>query len=248
MPDEPLQGRRVVVTRPRDQSGPLVEGLEQLGAIVTVVPLVDIRPVEDTRALDAAIEEIADYDWIVFTSANGVAAVGSRLHGPLEWVLIAAVGPATADAVRALGSEPSFIPERFAAEEIAAGLGPLAGARILLPQADIADPSLAHELRARGGTVEAVVAYRTVELAPDMSGILALRVADAIVLASPSAARGLASLASSVETLRGRLIVAIGPTTAEGAREAGLPVGLVAREATSEGIIEALVAHFEESQ
>jgi uroporphyrinogen III methyltransferase / synthase len=245
--DGPLQGRRVVVTRPREQAGPLADALEQRGATVSVVPLVEIRPVEDTRTLDAAIEELADYDWIVFTSANGVAAVGSRLPGPLEWVLVAAVGPATADAVRALGTEPSFVPERFAAEEIAAGLGSLAGARVLLPQADIADPGLADELRARGAIVDAIVVYRTVEIAPDMSGMLALRVADAIVLASPSAARSLAALASSVETIRGRLIVGIGPTTAAAARETGLPVGVVAPEATDEGIIRALTAHFEQS-
>lgn len=248
MADQPLEGRRVVVTRPRDQSGPLVEGLEKLGATVTVVPLVDVRPVDDTRALDAAVQELAEYDWVVFTSANGVEAVGSRLQGPLEWVLVAAVGPATAAAVRALGSEPAFIPERHAAEEIVRGLGSLVGTRVLLPQADIADPGLAEALRARGATVDSVVAYRTVEVAPEMSGVLALRVADAVVIASPSAARGLAALASSVETLRGLLIVAIGQTTAAGAREAGLPVGLVAQEATSEGIIQALVDHFEESR
>jgi uroporphyrinogen-III synthase len=247
MPDRPLERRRIVVTRPREQAAPLADALEEHGADVSVVPLVEIRPVEDTRALDTAIEELADYDWIVFTSTNGVAAVGSRLHGPLEWVLVAAVGPATADAVRELGAEPSFVPSRFAAEEIASGLGPLSGTRVLLPQADIADPELADELRARGATVDAIVAYRTVELAPDMSGMLALRVADAIVLASPSAARSLAALASSVETLRGKLIVVIGPTTAAAARAVGLPVGLVAPEATAEGIIHGLVSHFRDS-
>ncbi len=203
----------------------------------------EIRPAEDTSALDAAIESLARDDWVVFTSANGVAAVGTRLRS-LYGVRIAAVGPATAAAVRVLGSEPSFVPERFAAEEIVAGLGALAGVRVLLPQADIADPQLADELRARGATVAAVVAYRTVEIAPDPSGMLALEAADAVVLASPSAARSLATL-----ELGGRpLIACIGPTTAAAAREAGLRVGLVAREATAEGMIHALVSHFEDSR
>lgn len=243
MADGPLAGRRIVVTRPREQAQPLVEGLEKRGASVSLVSLVEIRPTEDTGALDAAIENLARDDWIVFTSANGVAAVGERLRS-LEGVRIATVGPATAAAARALGPEPSFVPERFAAEEIAAGLGALAGARVLLPQADIADPKLADELRARGATVAAVVAYRTVEIAPDTSGLRALEAAAAVVLASPSAARSLAAL----ELGRRPLIACIGPTTAAAAREAGLPVGLVAHEATAEGMIHALVSHFEDSR
>ena len=103
-------------------------------------------------------------------------------------------------------------------------LGPLDGARVLLPQADIADPGLADELRARGATVNAVAAYRTVLIEPAMSGILPLRVADAIVLASPSAARSLASLSTSLGAVPGR----------------------VAEEATSEGIIQTLVSYYEE--
>ncbi len=243
MAEGSLAGRRIVVTRPREQAQPLVEGREESGATVSLVPLVEIRPVDDTGELDAAVESLARDDWIVFTSANGVAAVGTRLRS-LDGVRIAAVGPATAAAVRALGPEPSFVPKRFAAEEIAPGLGALAGVRVLLPQADIADPKLADELRARGATVAGVVVYRTVEIAPDLSGMLALEAADAVVLASPSAARRLAAL----ELGRCPLTACIGPTTGAAAREAGLPVGLVARKATAEGMIHALVSHFEESR
>lgn len=243
--ERPLAGTRIVVTRP--ESKPLAEALELLGADVSIVPLIEIRPVEDPRALDAAVEDLSSYDWVVFTSINGVAAVGERLSGMGGGGRVAAVGPVTADAVRALGVEPSFVAQR-ASEDIASGLGPLEGVRVLLPQADIADPRLADELRESGAAVDTVVAYRTVEVEPSLWGVLPLRIADAIVLASGSAVRSLASIAGSLEGLgESTLLVCIGPKTAAAAREVGLPVGLVADETTADGIIRALVTHFGES-
>ena len=245
MAERPLAGKRIVVTRPESRS--LAEALERLGAEVSIVPLIEIRPVEDPRALDAAVENLRDYDWVVFTSVNGVAAVGERLSGIGHRARVAAVGPVTAEAVRALGVEPSFVAQR-ASEDIAAGLGQLDGARVLLPQADIADPRLADELRERGATVDAVVAYRTVQVEPALWGALPLRIADAIILASGSAVRSLASIAVSLDGLGdSTLLVCIGPKTASVAREVGLPVGLVADETTADGIIRALVGHFGES-
>ena len=233
-----------MVTRPESRS--LADALEALGADVSIVPLIEIRPVEDPRALDAAAASLATYDWIVFTSVNGVAAVGERLRGIGE-TRVAAVGPVTADAVRELGVEPSFVAAR-ASEDIAAGLGSIAGARVLLPQADIADPRLADELSERGATVDAVVAYRTVQVEPALWGALPLRIAHAIVLASGSAVRSLASSAGSLEGIgESTILVCIGPKTAAVAREVGLPVGLVADETTADGIIRSLVSHFWES-
>lgn len=243
--ERPLAGTRIVVTRP--ESKPLAEALERLGADVSIVPLIEIRPVEDPRALDAAVEDLSSYDWVVFTSISGVAAVGERLSGIGAVCRVAAVGPVTADAVRALGVEPSFVAQR-ASEDIAAGLAPLEGVRVLLPQADIADPRLADELRESGAAVDTVVAYRTVEVEPSLWGVLPLRIADAIVLASGSAVRSLASIAGSLEGLgESTLLVCIGPKTAAAAREVGLPVGLVADETTADGIIRAIVAHFGEN-
>ncbi len=236
----PLSGRRIVVTRPHEQSAALAERLERLGATVSILPLVGIEPLQDGTAVDAALEALDTYDWIVFTSVNGVAVVGQRL-GTLRHVRIAAVGAATAAAVRTLGLEPSFVPERFAADEIVAGLKPLTGVRVLLPQADIADPALAEELRIHGAVVTAISAYRTVEVDRSASELAALRASDAVVVASGSAARSLASRGGAGEAL----VVCIGPKTAEAARDAGLPVGLVAEEATANGIIQALSAHYE---
>ncbi|MGH3136650.1 MAG: uroporphyrinogen-III synthase [Gaiellaceae bacterium] len=244
MTTPPLAGRRIVVTRP--EARPLAEALEGLGAEVSIVPLIEIRPVEDPRALDAAAAELATYDWAVFTSVNGVAAVGERLSEIGE-TRVAAVGPVTAEAVRELGVEPAFVAAR-ASEDIAAGLGSIEGARVLLPQADIADPRLADELREGGATVDVVVAYRTIQIEPALWGMLPLRIAHAIVLASGSAVRSLSAIAGSLDGLGdSTLLVCIGPKTAAVAREVGLPVGVVADETSADGIIRALVSHFGES-
>jgi len=239
--ERPLAGRRIVVTRPEAQARPLADVLERLGARAAVVPLVEIAPPADPGPLDAALASLPSYDWVVFTSANAVAALRDRAQAA-GLVRVAVVGPATAAAARAAGLEPSFLPERFAAEEIAAGLEPLHGLRVLLPQADLADPGLATELRARRAHVDAVVAYRTVELARSPAELAELRAADAVVLASSSAARSLAAQGGPGDAL----VACIGPRTAEEAREVGFSVGLVADESTADGLVRALVAHFGE--
>lgn len=234
-----LSGRRVVVTRPRGTGRRLVSELERLGADVTEVPLVEIVPAED-EALDDALRRGAD--WVVVTSANAVRAAGDRLRR-VERARFAAVGPATADALRELGIEPDLVPERFAADALVEAIGDVAGLRVLLPQADIAGPELAEALRARGAAVEVVVAYRTVAVTPGEEGLAALRAADAVLLASGSAARSLAALGLPLEQTQ---LVCIGPATAEEAAASGLTVGSVADEATGAGMIRALVSIFGE--
>lgn len=237
MAERPLTGACVVVTRPRGTGARLVAELERLGAEASEVPLVAIEPA-DEATLDGALRGGAD--WVVVTSANAVRAVGDRLSR-LTAARFAAVGPATAEALRELGIEPAFVPERFAAAAVAAGLRDVAGRRVLLPQADLASPALADELRARGALVEVVVAYRTVPTSPDEEGIAALRRADAILLASGSAARSLAALGLPLEDT---VLVCIGASTAREAEAAGLRVRCVAEEATGEGMIRALVSIF----
>ena len=236
MINRPLYGVRIVVTRPESRS--LAEELERLGAEVTIVPLIEIRPAEG-RALEDAIDTMSSYDWIVLTSVNGVAAVAKGLTG-VAGSQVAAVGPVTALAIQELGIEPAFVAKR-ASDDIAEGLGDITGKRVLLPQADIAEPHLAEELRGRGADVETVVAYRTILVEPPMWGILPLRIADAVVLASGSACR---SLAAAGGAGGGAMLVCIGPKTAKVAREVGLKVGLVADETTADGIIQALVDQF----
>jgi uroporphyrinogen-III synthase len=250
----PLRGRRIVVTRPREQAHPLVEALQSLGAEVVVAPLVKIEPAENGTNLKDAMSDFHRYDWLVLTSANGVAAL-SEFAGA-AWltrnVRIAAVGPATAAAIEELGAEAAFVPERFAADEIAGGLGPLEDARVLLLQSDIASTALEKELLSRGARVDVIRAYRTVSVEPREAEMDELASgADAIVLASGSAARSLAELADSSPDVRNAieraLLVCIGPKTAAAAADAGLSIGLVAEEATADGIIHALTSHFGKS-
>jgi len=238
--NQPLYGRRIVITRPEAKA--LAEELERLGAEVTIVPLIEIHPAEG-RGLEEAVESLASYDWIVLTSVNGVAALASGLSALAGPTRVAAVGPVTADAIRELGVEPAFVASR-ASDDIAGGLGSIEGMRLLLPQADIADPRLAEELRGQGAEVDVVVAYRTVLVEPPMWGILPMRIADAVVLASGSACR---SLAAAGGAGGGAMLVCIGPKTAKVAREVGLEVGLGADETTSDGIIQALVSQFGDS-
>jgi uroporphyrinogen-III synthase len=239
--ERPLEGRRIVVTRPREHAGPLVDRLGELGAEASVAPLIATEPVVEAGAF-ARLVERGDHEWIVFTSATAVRAVAALL--PRARARFAAVGPATAAALRELGVAPAFVPERFAAREIAGGLEPLEGSRVLLPQSEIAEPVLADELRARGASVDVVDAYKTVEVEPTDEGLAALRRADAILVASGSAARSLAAALAPAERT---LVVCIGPATADSARAAGLRVDLVAEDSTGQGMIQALVAHFGEN-
>jgi len=232
-----LAGRRIVVTRPREHAGAFVARLEALGAEAPVVSLIAIEPVPDGGELARLVEQ-EEYDWIVFTSANAVDAVGDHL-GTVS-ARFAAVGPATAAALQEHGVAASFVPERFAALAIADGLEPLEAARVLLPQSEIAEPLLVDELRARGAHVDSIDAYRTVPRRPSAEELATLRSADGVVLMSGSAARSLAAAGGAGDAL----LVCIGPKTAEVVTEVGLTVGLVAGEATADGIIRALVAYF----
>ena len=244
MAEAPLAGRRIVVTRPREQAGPLVRALEELGAEVLLVPLIRIDPVADVD-LETSLQGVRDVDWLVVTSTNTVRslATSAGLLGLARNARVAAVGPATADALRRIGVEPDFVPDRYSADQIASGLGSLVDTRLLVTQSDITDSHLVEQLRARGAVVQPIHTYRTVEVERERRELAALRAADAVVLMSGSAARSLASQGGGGDAL----LVCIGPKTAEVAAEVGFDVGLVADEATAEGIIRALVAHFGES-
>jgi uroporphyrinogen III methyltransferase / synthase len=251
----PLKGYRVLVTRAHAQAGALTGQLERLGATVIELPAIDIVPA-DPAPLDAAIRAMVDYDWIVFTSANGVSAFDSRLRAlgldPMATagVRIAAIGKATAGRLRDAGYNVDLMPDRFIAEsfvDVLAGHG-VGGKRILLPQAEIARDAVAVGLRAAGAIVDVVVAYRTV--VPDgydereVRGMIAGL--DIVTFASPSSVRHLLAMAGG--ELPDRPVVCIGPVTADAAREAGLAVAAVADTYTTEGLSEALVRLVERAE
>jgi uroporphyrinogen III methyltransferase/synthase len=208
---------RVVVTRAAEQAGPLVERLEGLGCDVVVCPLIEVEALADAPV------DVRAYDWVVVTSPNGAAELGRRLASKPQ--RIAAIGPATAAALREHGLEPDLVPGVSTQEGLLAELPRPAG-RVLLAAAEGARRLLVDELGA-----DFLALYRTVELQPERAPD-----GDLAVLASPSAARALAATGARLP------VVAIGPQTAEAAHVLGLEVVRVADRHDEDGLVAAVQA------
>lgn len=241
-----MKGWRVLVTSPSGEE--TCRRLEKAGAIPIAVPTIAIRPIEDP-GFDVALERLAAYDWIVVTSANGVAAVFDRLRaleravpdGP-RW---AAVGPKTAAALEAEGVAPAAVPESGVGAAIPDGMGELGGRRVLLARAATAGEELPAILRARGAEVDDVAGYETVEGPPESRGPLRAALEeglDAAIFTSGSTARGFVRLAGDARILEGAVVVVIGPSTEAAAREAGFEPVAVADERSPEALVAALAA------
>lgn len=255
---QPLAGKRIAITRPPEQAAALATRLEALGARTVPLATIAIAPIEDSTPLDAAIAGLSGYDWLVFTSVNGVAAFAERLAATgRSWdtrglARVAAIGPATAQALEERGVHVDLTPDEYVAEAILDRLGNVAGQRLLLARADIARRALADGLRLRGADVDEIAAYRTViqPAAPEtIQRVLVDEPVDAITFTSSSTARGLLEGLAALgrdpaEALRGVALAAIGPITAATLREAGLEPTLIADEYTIPGLVAALVAYF----
>lgn len=244
----PLSGKRILITRTREQAQTLAEKISALGGEPVEFPTIDFAPLEDFRELDDALARNGEFDWIVFTSANGVRTVGKRMRalGIDPRALkskIAAIGPATARALEELGLRVDFIPTRFLGAQIAIELPIQHGQRALLLRADLASDTLARELEARGVQVTNVDAYRTI-LPPARE--MDLTQIDAVTFTSSSTVRNFVAMLDG----KGRGVLAnlavfcIGPVTAETARELGLRVDAVAEEHTVDGLASALMDHY----
>ncbi|HZS92139.1 MAG TPA: uroporphyrinogen-III synthase [Chloroflexota bacterium] len=248
----PLAGRRIVATRAEGQTEELIALLRENGAIPIVFPTIGIAPLEDYTALDAALGRLPAYDWVIFTSANGVRHVCERMQArglapaALNACKVAAIGPATEALLRENGVAVDLRPDEYVAEAIVAALlerEEVAGGRFLLLRADVARAVLRDELTARGASVDEVPVYRTVLGQPDPAAYAALRRGiDALTFTSSSTVRNYCTLlGDDALPLATRAVVAcIGPITARTARERGLHVDVVAREYTVRGLIAAL--------
>lgn len=250
----PLADRTVVVTRPRDQAASLSEPLRRRGARVLEFPTIAIEPPEDPSALREAVRGWETFDWLVCTSVNGVSALVEALEAEgreprhaLAAHSIAAIGPATARAVREAGGEVAVVPEgEYRAEALADALlratGGLEGVRLLLARASGARPVLPERLREAGGEVVEVAAYRTTVAnagADRMTRRLREGEIDWLTFTASSTVRNFRRL---VEADPGAARVAcIGPITAGTAREEGFSVDVTAREYTIPGLVRALV-------
>ena len=262
----PLFGRRVLVTRPREQAAELVERLSALGADAIEVPMIQIVPPIDPDPLRRAASAADEFDWIVFTSPNAVEAFMNALLDAdldvraLKGPLLCAVGTGTADRLALYGIKVDLIPDEFRAEALVPALihnGVTAGTRVLLPHADIARDVVASELRNVGAVVTEVIAYRTVldESSRDDEGsdiyrmLLEGRI-DVVTFTSASAVRNFARVLGedqAADLLRHTVVATIGPVTAEAAGQLGMSVTIQPATYTIPALVDAIAAHFDAS-
>ncbi|MFQ5913805.1 MAG: uroporphyrinogen-III synthase [Nitrospinota bacterium] len=255
---KPLAGRRIVITRAKEQAGAFADLLHSYGAEVIELPTIAIRPPESFAALDEAIGRLSDYHWVIFTSVNGVRAFFDRLsfHGrdgrALKGLRVCAIGPATAEALEAQGVSLDLVPAKFQAEGILeAWKGKdLRGVRILLPRAAVAREVLPEELRKAGAVVNVVPAYRTfpAEGKADVRARILSGAVDVVTFTSPSTVDNFFALFSEEEIARlaGLIkVAAIGPVTRSRAESRGLSPEIEADPFTIPALAEAIVRHYE---
>jgi uroporphyrinogen-III synthase len=253
----PLAGRRIVVTRAQRQSGGLRERLEQQGAEVLLLPTIEIAPPESYEPLDEGLREAKRFAWLVITSTNAVRVISERLAvlgfsaESLAHLHCAAVGPSTAEALRALGLKVDVVPERYVGKALADALmDQVSGQRVLLVRAAVARDVVPSALIAAGAEVTIADAYRTVVPA-DASGRVkaifrAKLLPNAVVFTSGSTVTHLLDVLRNAGIALPREVacVSIGPVTSAALRNAGLIVDAEAEAASLDGLVEACVRLF----
>lgn len=253
-----LAHRRIVVTRPRAQAQRFIDLLEQQGAEVLEFPTIEVVPMASYERLDAAIDQLATYHWLIFTSVNGVEYFTERFRArqkeitSLRHLQLATIGPATAQAVEALGLRVHAVPEEYRAEALVTVLGEVNGKRMLLPRAEQARAVLPKELQALGAQVDEIAAYRTVlpqaTAVQDVRALLQAGHVDMVTFTSSSTVRNFAALFPADELLtlcRHTRIGCIGPITAETVKEYGLVVTVQSTVYTIPAFAQAIVEYFE---
>ena len=251
---KPLLGRSVVVTRAREQASGLAAQLADLGAEV-------IKPLEDYSSVDAAVRNLGAYDWLIFTSANGVKCFWERLEAQgldaraLYGLQVAAIGPATAQAVRSHGIAPDFVPEAYIAESVAEGLIGLGmdGKKVLLPRAREAREVLPEELRKAGAQVDVLPVYETVPAAARRDEVLQRLEAgtlDAVTFGSSSTVDNFFAQIPA-DTIRNQpegkrvKFASIGPVTTKTLAKYGFACDIQPEDFTIPALVKALTAHYE---
>jgi len=261
--NQPLTGRTVVITRAYNQAEEFVTELERYGAQVILCPTIEIRELENYERLDEAIEHLYGYDWLIFTSVNGVEHFFKRLKArgrdasDLDELKVCAIGEATADKLRELRVHVDVIPDEFKAEGVFAALERFVGGRdalrnlnVLLPRAFVARDYLPKALEQAGARVDVVPAYRT-SLPENLDrGRIAAMLSgsgDCIAFTSSSTIRNLARLFDTQdlsEALAGVVIACIGDITARTAADFGLQVQIQPQEFTIPALARAIADYF----
>jgi uroporphyrinogen-III synthase len=259
--------KKILITRPHAQADEFADKLRSEGFDPIYFPVIEIKPVEDNVALERALSRISCYQWIVFTSVNAVDVVFDVIarnevtkQSPVEMLVllrrsaarsdttprVAAIGPKTAEALKSRGVTPAFVPQEYVAEAILPGLGDLLGKWVLLPRAEIARKALPEAICNAGGIAQEITVYKTLPVKPNADGLSALRSGvDVITLTSPSTVENFIAIAKKngldpLNLPNHPLFACIGPITGQAAKESGLPNLLVAKEYTTDGLMEAL--------
>jgi len=254
----PLAGRRIVITRPHKQAEGLSSMLQQFGAEVVEAPVIEIRPPDSFQALDTALNNILQYDWLILTSVNGVEALFSRLEplglsiDSLQHLKIAAIGPVTEQHIQDHGLVVDVVPPRYVAEEVVRALRKLVrNEKVLLVRAKVARDVIPEELGHAGAEIEVIDAYQTVlpegARARMESVFREGKTPDAITFTSSSTVKNFLNVITGTEVpakLAKVKFASIGPVTSDTLREYGLPVHAEADEYTMEGLAQALVRLF----
>jgi uroporphyrinogen-III synthase len=250
-----LQGKRIIVSRAKEQAGSLSQLLEAKGAEVIEIPFIEIRPAQSYEALDKALENVLNYDWLILTSVNGVKALFSRLEkqgkseADLLHLKVVAIGPATRKAIEKHGIPVDIMPEEYVAEAVVEELrGQVKGERVLLVRAKVARDVIPNALRELGARVHVMEAYETVVPESSRTAILeALRLAKkpyAITFTSSSTVKNFVELVGGDNLKSGLLdgvkLASIGPVTSATLREFDLAVDIEASEYTVSGLAEAI--------
>jgi uroporphyrinogen-III synthase len=253
----PLAGCRVLVSRAKKQAGALSGLLRDLGCQVIEIPFIEIRKPSSYKPLDTALKNIADYDWLILTSVNGVEAMFERMArkrldaSSFAQLKIAAIVPATKSAIEEHGLRVTVTPKEYIAESVVASLKKkVKGKHVLLVRAKIARDVIPRELRKAGAQVDVIEAYETV--APEASArrlrsvLAGNRKPHAITFTSSSTVKnfvdllGLRGTRAAIKS--GVHTASIGPVTSATLRQFDLPVNIEAKKYTMEGIVDAIVA------
>jgi len=256
--NRPLMGRSIVVTRAREQASELVKRLSDLGAECLECPTIKVAPPDDLKPLDMAIENLSTYDWLIFTSVNGVNFFFNRLFAKnkdvraLSNVHTAVIGPATAKRLFDFGLQSDIVPESYRAESIIKAFAgkDINGKKILLPRAKEARPILPSELARMGAVVDEVTAYctRAVQVNADLIlKRLREKTIDLITFTSSSTVQNFHSLFPSGDLenlMRGVVVASIGPITADSALNLGFDVHIVAESFTIPGLCQAIKQYY----
>lgn len=258
-----LEGRTILITRPRSQSMETIEAVKKEGGSPLVFPVLSILDPESWDSCDKALRRISEYDAAVFTSANGLIGLEKRARAvgvsldALAAIPVYAVGEVTASRLEKEGFRVGSLPQNYSADGLKTLFAdaPVRGKRFMLVQGSIARQDLREYLASEGAITDTVVVYRTVEVVPpetdSLVALLRNGAVDVVTFASPSAVRGFFH-ATHCETLFRAggvpLIAVIGSTTAEEVKKRGLPVPVIAKISTMAGLVEAIRDYFSEMQ